>query len=163
MDILRDAILQKQKLKPRETPLPLPVLDLALRRGSGQWAERARNLRNRCAAQSLCSRPDGAFGWKSGARTTEKARAEALKFCRSAPHCDVIILSTMPLWDIERAERRPLAQSNTRADRREQGDGAGGRQKRNPEQRAVGPHRGRHREPAQIEQIDEIRVGAAGY
>ncbi len=40
-----------------------------------QRAERARNLRDRCATQSLCGSADGAFGSKSGARTTEKARA----------------------------------------------------------------------------------------
>ncbi len=36
---------------------------------------------------------DGAFGWKSGVRTTEKARAEALKFCQQrAQHCDIIFV-----------------------------------------------------------------------
>ena len=37
---------------------------------------------------------------------------------------------------------------------------AGGRQQRDAERNAVGPHRRRQRQPAEIEQIDEIGVGA---
>ena len=37
---------------------------------------------------------------------------------------------------------------------------AGGREQRHPERRPVRAHRGRHRQPAKIEQVDEIGVGA---
>ena len=37
--------------------------------------------------------PDGAFGWRSGLRTTEAARAGALKACQQhAAHCDVMFV-----------------------------------------------------------------------
>jgi hypothetical protein len=37
---------------------------------------------------------------------------------------------------------------------------AGGRQQRDAERNAVGAHRGRQRQPAEVEQVDEIGVGA---
>jgi dienelactone hydrolase len=89
-----DAFLQKQNLKLRETPLPLPVPDLAapLRLGvSGQNALATYAID--APHKAFAVAPDGGFGWKSGARTTEKARAEALKFSQQhAQHCDVIFV-----------------------------------------------------------------------
>ncbi|MGB6173281.1 MAG: CocE/NonD family hydrolase [Xanthobacteraceae bacterium] len=89
-----DAFLQKQNLKLRETPLPLPVPDLAapLRLGvSGQNALATYAID--APHKAFAVAPDGGFGWKSGARATEKARAEALKFCQQhAQHCDVIFV-----------------------------------------------------------------------
>ena len=61
---------------------------------------------------------------------------------------------------LERAERQPGRGVEFAPDRRQRRIFAGRRQQRDAERRAVGPHRGRHRQPAQIEQVDEIGVGA---
>jgi hypothetical protein len=46
------------------------------------------------------------------------------------------------------------------ADRSEHGVFAGGRDQRDAEWRAAGMHRRRHRERGEVEQVDEIGVGA---
>jgi dienelactone hydrolase len=94
-----DAFLQKQNLKLRETPLPLPVPDLA---APPQLGVSGRNALATYAIdaphKAFAVAPDGAFGWKSGTRTTEKARAEALKLCQQrVQHCDVIFVDDGPV------------------------------------------------------------------
>ena len=83
--------MQKQNLKLRETPPPLPIPDLA---APPQLGVSGRNALATYAIdaphKAFAMAPDGAFGWKSGARTIEIARAGALKFCEQhAEHCDV--------------------------------------------------------------------------
>jgi hypothetical protein len=89
-----DAFLQKQNLKLRETSLPLPVPDLVAPPRLGVSGRNAlATYAIDAPHKAFAVAPDGAFGWKSGARTTEKARAEALKFCQQhAPHCDIIFV-----------------------------------------------------------------------
>ena len=89
-----DAFLQKQNLTLREAPLPLPVPDLAAPPQLGVSGKEALAAYEIDAPhKAFAVAQDGAFGWKSGVRTTEKARAEALKFCQQrAQHCDVIFV-----------------------------------------------------------------------
>jgi len=89
-----DAFLQKQNLTQRDTPIELPKPDISPPSALGA------NGRNSFATylidaphKAFAMAPDGAFGWKSGARTADAARTAALKNCEQhAPHCDVMFV-----------------------------------------------------------------------
>jgi dienelactone hydrolase len=89
-----DAFLQKQNLAPRDAPLPLPVPDLTAppqlgANGQSAFATYVIDAPHKAFAVA----PDGAFGWRSGLRTTEAARAGALKACQQhAAHCEVMFI-----------------------------------------------------------------------
>jgi dienelactone hydrolase len=89
-----DAFLQKQNLTLRDMPLPLPISNIAAPAQLGANGQRAfASYLNEAPHKAFAMAPDGAFGWKSGARTTEAARAGALTFCeQNAPHCDVMFV-----------------------------------------------------------------------
>jgi dienelactone hydrolase len=89
-----DAFLQKQNLTLRDAPRPLPVPDLT---APPQLAANGQNALATYAIdaphKAFAVAPDGAFGWRSGLRTTEAARAGALKACQQhAAHCDVMFI-----------------------------------------------------------------------
>jgi dienelactone hydrolase len=89
-----DAFLQKQNLTLRDAPLPLPVPDLTAPPQLGANGQQAFATYTIDAPhKAFAVAPDGAFGWRSGLRTTEAARAGALKACQQhAPHCDVMFI-----------------------------------------------------------------------
>jgi dienelactone hydrolase len=89
-----DAFLQKQNLTLRDAPLPLPVPDLTAPPQLGDNGQKALAVYAIDAPhKAFAVAPDGAFGWRSGLRTTEAARAGALKACQQhAAHCDVMFI-----------------------------------------------------------------------
>jgi dienelactone hydrolase len=89
-----DAFLQKQNLTLRDAPLPLPVPDLTAPPQLGDNGQKALAVYAIDAPhKAFAVAPDGAFGWRSGLRTTDAARAGALKACQQhAAHCDVMFI-----------------------------------------------------------------------
>jgi dienelactone hydrolase len=89
-----DAFLQKQNLTLRDAPLPLPVPDLTAPPQLGDNGQKALAVYAIDAPhKAFAVAPDGAFGWRSGLRTTEAARAGALKACQQhAARCDVMFI-----------------------------------------------------------------------
>jgi dienelactone hydrolase len=86
-----DAFLKGQRLVLRETLLPLPVAKIApppqlSANGRRNFADFLSAAPHRAFAVS----PKGAFGWRSGRRTVEAAKKEALENCRKfASECAV--------------------------------------------------------------------------
>jgi dienelactone hydrolase len=89
-----DAFLKAQSLVMRDPPMPLPPPAIAAPPTFSANARKAFEAYlisgpHKAFATSL----DGHFGWKTGSRTTETARAGALKFCeQSGAHCDVLFV-----------------------------------------------------------------------
>jgi dienelactone hydrolase len=86
-----EAFLQKQNLTLRDAPLPLAAPALAAPRELGANGQKAfASYLIAGPHKAFAPAPDGTFGWKSGARTTEEARAGALDYCQQqVRHCDV--------------------------------------------------------------------------
>jgi dienelactone hydrolase len=87
-----DAFLKQQNLILRATPLPPPpppaLVAPAVLRANGQTAFETYKISPPHKAFAFA--PDGAFGWKTAMRTTDAARAGALKFCHEhASDCSV--------------------------------------------------------------------------
>ena len=89
-----DAFLQKQNLTLRDALLPLPTLNIAAPAQLGANGHEAfAGYLVDAPHKAFALDPDGAFGWQSAARTTELARAGALKSCaRYAAHCEVLFV-----------------------------------------------------------------------
>jgi dienelactone hydrolase len=89
-----DTFLQKHKLTLRDKPLPLPAPNIAAPAQLGANGQKAfTDFLIEAPHKAFAMAPGGAFGWKSGVRTIEEARAGALKFCaQHAPHCDVLFV-----------------------------------------------------------------------
>jgi dienelactone hydrolase len=92
-----DAFLQKQNLALRDTPLPLSAPTLAAPQGLGVNGQKAfASYLIAGPHKAFAVAPDGSFGWKSGARTTEEARTGALGSCQQrVAHCDVKFVDDM--------------------------------------------------------------------
>jgi dienelactone hydrolase len=89
-----DSFLRQQRLTLRSEPLPLPrpalpppsILSANERQAFETFSIDAPH-------KAFAISPDGHFGWKTGARTVETARAGALQFCeQSGAHCRVIFV-----------------------------------------------------------------------
>jgi predicted esterase len=89
-----EKFLQQQNLTMRAEPLPLPLPAIAAPRVlglNGQKAFAAFLIDGPHKAFALAA--DGSFGWKSGMRSVEAARAGALKLCQqSATDCSVMFV-----------------------------------------------------------------------
>jgi dienelactone hydrolase len=87
-----DAFLKEQKLVLRATPLPPPALP-ALPAPSVLSTNGHKSFQDYLAApphKAFAVSRDGAFGWQSGVRTPQAARAGALKYCQeNGKNCDV--------------------------------------------------------------------------
>ena len=89
-----ETFLQQQNLTITTTPLPLPppaitAPNILGANGQKAFAEFLIDAPHKAFALS----PDGYFGWKTGMRTVEAARAGALKFCQqSATNCSVMFV-----------------------------------------------------------------------
>ncbi len=78
-----EAFLQQENLTLRQSPLPLPPPAIAAPKilgANGQKAFASFLIDAPHKAFALSS--DGHFGWQSGMRTVDAARADALKFCQ---------------------------------------------------------------------------------
>jgi dienelactone hydrolase len=89
-----EQFLQQQNLTMRADPLPLPVPAItapAVLGANGRKAFATFLIDAPHKAFALAA--DGSFGWKSGMRTVEAARAGALKLCQqSAVNCSVMFV-----------------------------------------------------------------------
>jgi dienelactone hydrolase len=89
-----DAFLQQQKLKLRNAPLPLATPHAIAPAQLGTNGRKAfATYLIQAPHKAFAVAPNGTFGWRSGARTTEKARADALKRCEQhAQHCEILFV-----------------------------------------------------------------------
>lgn len=95
-----DAYLVTQKLAQRETPMALPPLPDVTppaklsRRGRETFEKYLRGGQHKAFAIS----GDGHFGWQTGRRSVDEAKAEALKFCRDDKErdCRVVFIDDQP-------------------------------------------------------------------
>jgi dienelactone hydrolase len=89
-----DAFLRKQNLTMRATPLPLPRPVIAAPSVLGSNGQKAfSTFVIEAPHKAFALSPDGYFGWKSGMRTVDAARASALKSCQqNAENCRVMFV-----------------------------------------------------------------------
>jgi dienelactone hydrolase len=89
-----DDFLKAHNLVMRDPPMPLPPPAIAAPATFSANARKAfETYLIDAPHKAFAFSPDGHFGWKSGARTVETARAGALKFCQqSGAHCDVMFV-----------------------------------------------------------------------
>jgi dienelactone hydrolase len=89
-----DKFLQQQNLTMRATPLALPPPTISAPRILGSNGQKAfADFLIDAPHKAFAMSPDGLFGYQSGTRTIEAAKAGALKFCQQhAPHCDVMFV-----------------------------------------------------------------------
>jgi dienelactone hydrolase len=94
-----DTFLKRQNLVLRATPMPPPPLP-ALATPSVLGPNGKASFESYKASpphKAFAVAPDGVFGWQSGMRTTDAARAGALKFCLAgAKRCDIVFVDDMP-------------------------------------------------------------------
>jgi dienelactone hydrolase len=89
-----DTFLRQQNLTMRATPLALPPPTISAPKVLGQNGQKAfATFLIDAPHKAFAMSPDGSFGYQSGMRTVEGAKAGALKFCQQhAPHCDVMFV-----------------------------------------------------------------------
>jgi hypothetical protein len=89
-----DSFLKQQNLVLRADLLPNPRPVLTLPRSLSTAGQKAFDTYAIDAPhKAFAVSSDGHYGWKTGSRTVESARAGALKFCQqSGTHCDVIFV-----------------------------------------------------------------------
>jgi dienelactone hydrolase len=89
-----ETFLQRQNLTMRASPLPLPRPAIAAPRELGANGQKAfATFLIDAPHKAFALSPDGFFGWQSGMRTVEAARADALKFCQqNAKNCHVMFV-----------------------------------------------------------------------
>jgi dienelactone hydrolase len=95
-----DGFLKRQDLVLRTTLLPLPPRPhLAAPAALSANGRKALETYSASAPhKAFALAPDGSFGWQSGERTTEAAKAGALRFCEQhAPDCDVTFVDDAPV------------------------------------------------------------------
>jgi dienelactone hydrolase len=89
-----DKFLQQQSLTMRATPLALPPPTISTPKvlapnGEKAFADFLIDAPHKAFAMS----PTGSFGYQTGMRTVEAAKAGALKFCQQhTPHCEVMFI-----------------------------------------------------------------------
>jgi dienelactone hydrolase len=89
-----DAFLRRQNLTPRSTPLALPQPVIAAPKALGTTGQAAfAAFLVDAPHKAFALSPDGHFGWRSGARTVDMARAGALKSCQqNSGNCRVMFV-----------------------------------------------------------------------
>jgi dienelactone hydrolase len=90
-----DAFLKRHDLVLRATPLaPVPTAALTAPKALSNNGQKAFEAYLTGAPhKAFAMAPDGAFGWRTGQRTIEEARAAALKLClQNAKSCDVMFV-----------------------------------------------------------------------
>jgi dienelactone hydrolase len=89
-----DAFLQRQNLVLRANPLPPPLSALATPAVLGPNGKAAfESYKTSPPHKAFAVAPDGRFGWQSGMRTTDAARAGALKYClEGSKQCGVVFV-----------------------------------------------------------------------
>ena len=89
-----ETFLRQQSLTMRSTPLPSPLPAIAAPKVLGANGQKAfATFLIDAPHKAFAISPDGYFGWQSGMRTVEAARAGALKFCQqSAKNCSVMFV-----------------------------------------------------------------------
>ena len=89
-----ESFLRQQKLTMRATPLPLPQPTIAAPKALGTNGQKAfATFLTEAPHKAFALSPDGYFGWQSGQRTIDAARASALKFCqKNAGNCRVMFI-----------------------------------------------------------------------
>jgi len=93
-----DAFLKDHDLTMRAEPLPIakpaPAAPAIL---SANGRKAFENYLIDAPHKAFALSHDGYYGWQSGARTTELARAGALKYCQqSGAHCEVVFVDDAP-------------------------------------------------------------------
>lgn len=95
-----DTFLKKHNLVLRAAPLPPdPVPNLAAPAALGPSGRASfASYKTSPPHKAFAMSPDGSFGWQSGVRTTEAARAEALQYCgEHAKNCRVVFVDDSPV------------------------------------------------------------------
>jgi dienelactone hydrolase len=89
-----EKFLQQEKLTQRATPLPLPPPAIAVPQTLGPSGQKAfAAFLVEAPHKAFALSPDGYFGWQSGVRTVDAARAGALKYCQqNAKNCRVMFV-----------------------------------------------------------------------
>ncbi|HEX3505391.1 MAG TPA: CocE/NonD family hydrolase [Xanthobacteraceae bacterium] len=89
-----DTFLRQQNLTMRTTPQPLPRPAIAAPSALGSNGQKAfATFVIEAPHKAFAASPDGYFGWQSGMRTVDAARASALKFCQqNAKNCHVMFV-----------------------------------------------------------------------
>jgi dienelactone hydrolase len=89
-----DAFLKHHDLVLRATLAPVPTTTLAAPRALSSNGRKAFEAYLTSAPhKAFAIAPDGAFGWRTGQRTTDEAKAAALKLClQNAKTCDVMFV-----------------------------------------------------------------------
>ncbi len=89
-----DAFLRRQNLTLRSTPLPLPQPAIVAPKNLGTNGQTAfATFLVEAPHKAFALSPDGHFGWQSGVRTVDAARAGALKSCQqNSGNCRVMFI-----------------------------------------------------------------------
>ena len=89
-----ERFLQQENLTQRATPLPLPPPSIAAPQTLGPNGQKAfAAFLVEAPHKAFALSPDGYFGWQSGVRTVDAARAGALKYCQqTAKNCHVMFV-----------------------------------------------------------------------
>jgi dienelactone hydrolase len=89
-----DKFLQQQNLTMRATPLALPQPTITAPKALAANGQKAfADFLIDAPHKAFAMAPDGSFGYQTGMRTVEAAKAGALKFCQQhTPHCDVMFV-----------------------------------------------------------------------
>ena len=89
-----DEFLQQEHLTMRGTPLPLPLPAIAAPKALSANGQKAfATFVIEAPHKAFALSPDGHFGWQSGVRTVDAARAGALKFCQqNSGNCRVMFV-----------------------------------------------------------------------
>lgn len=89
-----DAFLRRQNLTLRSTPLPLPQPAIVAPKNLGTNGQAAfATFLVEAPHKAFALSPDGHFGWQSGVRTVDAARAGALKSCQqNSGNCRVMFV-----------------------------------------------------------------------
>jgi dienelactone hydrolase len=89
-----DAFLRRQNLSLRATPLPLPQPAITPPQTLGSNGQKAfASFVIDAPHKAFAVAPDGSFGWQSGMRTVDAARADALKYCQQhAKNCRIMFV-----------------------------------------------------------------------
>jgi dienelactone hydrolase len=89
-----EEFLRQQDLTMRASPLPLPLPSITAPNILGANGQKAfATFLIDAPHKAFAVAADGHFGWKSGMRTVDAARADALKFCQqSAKSCSVMFV-----------------------------------------------------------------------
>jgi dienelactone hydrolase len=89
-----EKFLQQRNLTMRATPLALPAPSITAPKALGANGQKAfATFLIDAPHKAFALAPDGSYGWQSGKRTVDAARADALKYCQqNAADCRVMFV-----------------------------------------------------------------------